>query len=91
MFFIAAKWIDRLPNPPNHGSQESQSTLSKPQPFSFPLKIHLWIEIQYITQGPGSKEGLKDIIEQFWCLIIADTDAVELLKGYHDTDYYGTR
>ncbi|KAJ3768152.1 hypothetical protein FB446DRAFT_707261, partial [Lentinula raphanica] len=35
------------------------------------------------------KETLRDVIEQFWRLSIADTEAVELLKEYYDTDAYG--
>ncbi|KAJ3829432.1 hypothetical protein F5880DRAFT_1523459 [Lentinula raphanica] len=31
----------------------------------------------------------EDVIEQFWRLSIADTEAVELLKEYYDTDAYG--
>lgn len=55
--------------------------------FLFSLAEHIY-EWQCII---APKEGLKVTIEQFWRINIADTEAVELLKEYYDTDQYGLR
>ncbi|KAJ3712617.1 hypothetical protein C8R42DRAFT_727781 [Lentinula raphanica] len=39
---------------------------------------------QHMPNPP--KEALKHIIEQLWRLSVADTEAVEILKEYYDTD-----
>lgn len=44
-----------------------------------------------ITTIAAPKDELKDVIEQFWRLSIADTEVVELLKEYYDTGTYNLR
>ncbi|KAJ3925361.1 MAG: hypothetical protein NXY57DRAFT_967953 [Lentinula lateritia] len=49
------------------------------------LNLHKKVN-QHAPNPP--KDELKDVIEQFWRLSIADTEVVELLKEYYDTDTY---
>ncbi|THU84530.1 hypothetical protein K435DRAFT_806624 [Dendrothele bispora CBS 962.96] len=44
---------------------------------------------QYLLNAP--QDELKPFIEQFWRLSIPDTESVQILKEYYDTDVYSLR